>query len=442
MCHATVCKFGGTSLAGPDQIAKVIDIIRADPKRRYVVPSAPGKRHPKDRKITDLLILCHDLRAQEISFEEAFDAIAVRYREIVEGLNLDMDIDTLLEQVRESIVSGGSKDLIVSRGEWLIGQILAVALDFEFVDAKDLVFFDIHGNFNEEDTHAALGDFWRDHPNAVIPGFYGSMPGGEIVTFPRGGSDITGAIIARGFNTDMYENWTDVPGLSMVDPRIIPDAKAIRVISYEELEELGDGGAQVLHQGAIFPARDAGITINIRDTNNPSDPGTLVVSDSSDAERPHKITGIAAKHFTVITVGKRGINPEVGFVWRILGIMKDFRVSVQHFPGSNNTISLAIERSSLSDDKREKILAAIERESSPGFLTVDDDIGVITVVGRNMINTPGMAATLFASLGDTGINIRLISQGTSELTIVVGIDGNHTEGAIHAIYHAFLNGDV
>ena len=238
----------------------------------------------------------------------------------------------------------------------------------------------------------------------------------------------------------MYENWTDVPGLSIVDPRILPNTKPIRVISYEELEELSDGGANVFRNSAIFPAREAGVPINIRDTNNPEDPGTFVIADSSAEEREYKITGIAGKDFTVITVGKRAMNPEVGFVWKILGIMRDFGVSVQHFPGSNNTISLAIEKTILSKDKLEKILNAIERECEPRSLVVDKNIGIITVVGQNMINTPGIAATLFAGLANENINVKLTSQGTSELTIMIGVASNDMQKAISAIYAAFVNG--
>lgn len=435
-----VTKFGGTSLAGPEEVKKVLDIIRADKSRTYVVPSAPGKRHDKDRKVTDLLILCHDLHVQGMSFEEAFKVIADRYREIVEGLALDMDIEVLLEEVRLQIEQDATRDFVISRGEWLMGKILAKALEFDLIDAKDVIFFDEDGRFDEDRTYTALAEHHVDHPQAVIPGFYGSMPGGGIKTFPRGGSDITGAIVARGFDIGMYENWTDVPGLSMVDPRILPEAKQIRVISYEELEELSDGGAQVLHNGAIFPARDAGITINVRDTKDPDDPGTLVVADSSKEPRPHTITGIAGKRFVVITVGKRGINPEVGFVWKILGIMKDFNVSVQHFPGSNNTISIAVERQYLPNEKLERIVQAIRRECEPNELSVDEDIGIITVVGQNMINTPGVAARLFAGLASQGINVRLINQGTSELTIMVGVEFTAMESAVRTIYHAFING--
>lgn len=435
-----VAKFGGTSLAGSAQVQKVLAIVRANKERTYIVPSAPGKLHRKDHKVTDLLILCHELHEQGMSFDEAFGGIAGKYHEIVEGLGIRIDVNALLEEVRRKIEEGASLDLVVSRGEWLMAQVLACALDFEFADAKDLIFFDQDGHFDEGRTYQALRVYRAEHPYAVIPGFYGSMPDGSVKTFPRGGSDITGAVVARGFDIGTYENWTDVPGLSMVDPRILPRTKPIRVISYEELEELGDGGAQVLHQGAIFPARDAGITINIRDTNDPEDPGTLVVADSSEAERPYTITGIAGKRFTVITVGKRGINPEVGFVWRILGIMKDFDVSVQHFPGSNNTISIAIERQYLSHDKLGWIMQAIRRECEPNELSVDEDIGIITVVGRNMINTPGVAATLFAGLASQDINVRLISQGTSELTIMVGVEAMVMESSIEAIYHAFING--
>ena len=436
--NLTVCKFGGSSLANAAQIRKVIRIIKRDPKRRFIVVSAPGKAKPSDRKITDLLLLCHALHEQNLSISDAFGAIESTYRTIVADLRIAFDIDTPLEHIRTALTVGASVDFVASRGEWLLAQIMARALLYDFVDAAGTIFFDHEGRYDEASTLHALTEMRDAHTHAVIPGFYGTVPNGDIKTFSRGGSDITGAIVAHGINADLYENWTDVPGLSMADPRIIPNAHALRVLSYNELAELADGGAQVLHQGTIFPARDAGITINVRDTNHPDDPGTLIVADASTAERPYRITGIASKHFTVITVGKRGINPEVGFLWTILGILKDYNVSVQHFPGGNNSISLAIEHERLPHDTCTKIVSAIKRECAPDFVLVNTDTGILTVVGQNMINRPGIAATLFTALGHAGINVRLMSQGSSELTIVIGVASHETERAIHAIYNAFI----
>lgn len=440
MRKAKVVKIGGSSLADAKKIQKAVRIIRKDSDRRYIIPSAPGRRFAEDSKITDLLIICYELKKQNLSFDEPWGIITERFEEIVTELQLELDISTFLVEIRCKIEDGTTLDYVASRGEFLNGKILAEALGFDFVDAKDIIFFDANGRFYEENTREALIKLSEKYEHVVIPGYYGSLPNGEIKTFSRGGSDITGAIVARDTCATLYENWTDVPGLSMVDPAIIPDAKPIRVISYEELEELADGGAQVLHQSAIFPARDTGIPINIRDINQPNDPGTLVVADASLERRPHQITGIAGRHFIVITVGKRGMNPEVGFVWKILGIMKDYGVAVQHFPGGNNTISLAIEKAHISSNKLEKVLNAIQRECKPQFLTVDEDVAIITIVGQNMINTQGIAATLFAGLASGNINVQLVAQGMSELTIIVGVKSDELEKAICAIYSAFING--
>ncbi|MAE67520.1 MAG: aspartate kinase [Phycisphaeraceae bacterium] len=433
----TVCKFGGTSLADEPQIRKVQAIVAADAGRRFVVPSAPGRRNADDRKITDLLYLCHNLAEQKVAFDEVFDLVSGRYRDIASALGVDVDLDTHLAKVRQGLLDGASADYAASRGEFLNGLIIARLLDSTFVDAAEIIFFDAHGAFETERTQQAIDAQVRPMARAVVPGFYGSMPDGSIKTFSRGGSDITGAIVARGVGADVYENWTDVSGLLMADPRIVDHPKPIDVISYRELRELSYMGATVLHEDAIFPVRQAGIPVNIRNTNRPEDAGSMIVPE---AEQKHTgaITGIAGrKHFTVIALEKALMNAEIGFGRRLLNVLESNHVSFEHIPSGIDTMSVVIADQEL-DGKLERIKAEIDQECRPNNIDIYPEMALIATVGRGMARQPGMAAKLFAALADAKVNIRMIDQGSSEINIIVGVETEDFEKAVCAIYKAFI----
>jgi aspartate kinase len=437
-----VAKFGGTSLADATMMKQVKAIVEADSSRRYVVPSAPGKRTKTDQKITDLLYLCHEHVVQQLPFEDVFKVIAERYLEIVRDLGLKLDMNKHLDEMRRRIAAGDTADYAASRGEYLNGLIIAELLGYDFVDAADIVKFDGRGRYDPELTNDLVSERLRKHKKAVIPGFYGSMPDGRIKTFSRGGSDITGSIIARGVAADVYENWTDVSGLLMADPRIVDNPKPIEVVTYKELRELAYMGATVLHDEAIFPVRQAGIPVNIRNTNLPTDPGTMIVpSDSKPKTKKGSITGIAGrKDFTVITVEKALMNQELGFGRRILEVLERYEVSFEHIPTSIDTISIVVSDLQLKD-KLEKILEEIRVVCKPDSVQVLSKMALLATVGRGMSHTPGMAAKLFAALADAGVNIRMIDQGSSELNIIVGIEASDFEKAMKAIYKRFVDGN-
>lgn len=434
-----VSKFGGSSLSDAEQIKKVIEIIRKDSGRRYIVVSAPGKRAGSDdEKITDLLIACHDLNENGEAFTTEFDTITGRFREIVSGLELTLDIDGLLGEIRQAIQQGATLDYVRSRGEFLNAQIIAEALGYEFADAKDLVHFDENGDFDMKKSFIAISRFSLKCKRVVIPGYYGAMPDGSIKTFDRGGSDTTGAVVAHGVGADLYENWSDTPVL-MADPKVIPEAKVIRLMTHGELLELSDGGAKVFHRDAITPALELGIPIRILNTNDPNDEGTLVVKErGKDEQHPYPITGLSGKRFIIVTVGKRGMNQEVGFMWKVLATMAQFGINVQHFPGSNNTVSMVIEKDTVDMHALTLAIESVRIEHRPDMITRDDDIGVITVVGQGMVSAPGVLATLTNVLSKNKINIRMFNQGALELMITVGVKVKRMEDAIRAIYEAFV----
>jgi len=433
-----VAKFGGTSLANAEQFCKVRNIIMSDPRRRYVVVSAPGKCHDDDTKITDLLYTCHKKASQGEGFEGAFEAIAQRYRDIIKGLNLDLDFEPLLSEIKGRIASGASVDYVASRGEYLNGIIMAKLLGYDFVDAADIIFFDQNGIFDSERTNEAVARRLSQHERAVIPGFYGSMPSGEIKTFPRGGSDITGAIIARGVNAEVYENWTDVSGFMMADPRIVENPKPIRKITYRELRELAYMGASVLHEDSIFPVKKAGIPVHIKNTNAPQEPGTIIVNDAEPVTCTGGITGVAGrKGFTVIAIEKTLMHVELGFGRRLLSILESNGISFEHMPSGIDTISLVIADSQL-DGKLEKVVEEIKARLNPDSVEVYSNMALIATVGRGMAHTPGIAARLFTALGNEGINVRMIDQGSSEINIIVGVESDDLERAVRAIYYAFV----
>lgn len=439
MENIKIAKFGGTSVANANQFRKVQAIVEADERRRYVVVSAPGKRHGEDNKVTDLLYLCHAHLKYSVPYDQVFDIIYDRYVEIVRELELDFDIKPYLDEIKSKMIKNISIDYLVSRGEYLNALIMAKLLEYDFIDAKEVIFFDNNGSIDFDKTEEMMSKQLSEHPKAVIPGFYGSTPDGKVKIFSRGGSDITGAIVARMAQAEVYENWTDVSGFLMTDPRIVKDPKPIERITYRELRELSYMGASVLHEEAIFPVRDIGIPINIRNTNEPENPGTIITNNIKYKRNDNNIiTGIAGKkEFTVIAIHKNHMNSEVGFIRKLLSILEMNNITIEHIPSGIDTVSIVISDSQL-DNKLNIIIDEINKKCNPDSLNVYTNMALIATVGNNMAYTPGISAKLFTALGDEGINIRMIDQGSSEINIIVGIEDKDFENAIRAIYNAFV----
>lgn len=443
-----VVKFGGSSLASAEQFKKVGDIIRKDETRRYVIPSAPGKRTPKDTKVTDMLYHCYgqailandddDCEEYQRSFEELIEKIKERYQEIIEGLSLALSLDEDFKVIKENFSKKIGRDYAASRGEYLNGKIMAAYLGIEFIDAAEIIFFDEEGNFDDKKTDEAVAKRLENLERAVIPGFYGSGPDGKIRTFSRGGSDITGSIVAKAVHADMYENWTDVSGFLIADPRIIPNPKAIDVITYRELRELSYMGATVLHEDAIFPVRKEGIPINIRNTNSPEDKGTLIVEDTCRKPR-FIITGIAGKKdFASITVEKAMMNGQIGFCKKVLEVFEDNGISIEHMPSGIDTMTIFVHQDEF-EEKEQKVIAGIHRAVEPDFLELESDLALIAVVGRGMRATRGTSGRLFSALAHANVNVKMIDQGSSELNIIIGVRNHDFQPAIKAIYDIFVN---
>ncbi len=431
-----ISKFGGTSLSEGKQIKKVAQIIKMDNARKYVVVSAPGKRWNEDNKITDLLYLCHAHLKYNVPSGEIFNMIEERYKSIIEELNLDLNIQRYLDEIKSSFNKNISIDYLASRGEYLNALILAEYLGYDFIDSKDIIFFNMNGTLDEEKTERLIKEKLNKTDRAVIPGFYGSTPLGEVKTFTRGGSDITGALISRYLKADIYENWTDVSGFMMADPRIVKNPKKIRNITYQELRELSYMGAKVLHDEAIYPVRKANIPINIRNTNNPDDIGTIITNEKKNGENI-AITGIAGrKEFTVIGLQKFYMNNEVGFVKKLLSILEMYDITFEHIPSGIDTVSIVIDDEFLNG-KLEKIIDKIEKSCEPDRIDVFKNIALIAVVGQRMAYTPGVSSRIFGALGKEGINIRMIDQGSSEINIIIGIEDKDFEKAINSIYYEF-----
>ena len=433
-----VVKFGGSSLADAAQFRKVIKIIQAENDRKYVVPSAPGKRFSGDTKVTDMLYNCYEMAAKGNDITEIFTTIMDRYNSIITELGLDLDLTKIFENIHGSIIHKAGRDYAASRGEYLNGIILAKALDFDFIDAADVIFFKEDGTLDAEKTNRILGDVLSTHENAVIPGFYGVMPNDTIKTFSRGGSDITGSIVARAAEADLYENWTDVNGFLMADPRVVENPCTIQKITYHELRELSYMGATVLHEDAIFPVRIAGIPINIRNTNQPEQAGTMIVSNSDSYDTKKIITGVAGKHgFSVITLEKDMMNSEVGFGRRVLEVFEKENISFEHLPSGVDTMSVIVSTDVL-EGHRGRIIKELEEAVKPDSVTIDDGIALVAVVGRGMRNAKGTAARVFKAIAEKDINIRMIDQGSSELNIIIGVNDAEFQAAINAIYHEFV----
>ncbi len=434
-----IVKFGGSSLADAAHFRQVAEIIKADPTRRYVVPSAPGKRFSGDTKVTDLLYECYNLVRKHESIDEAYAVICERYNSIISELGLDFDISGELLYIKNAMLHRSGRDFAASRGEYLNGLILAKYLGFDFIDAENVVFFREDGSFDEEMTDKALREELAQHEYAVIPGFYGIMPNGTIKTFSRGGSDITGSIVARAADAELYENWTDVSGFMTADPRIVPNPKSIETVTYRELRELSYMGATVLHDEAIFPVRVASIPINIRNTNEPDAPGTMIVESTNSYDRERIITGIAGRRgFSIITLESEKMNSKLGFGRRIMELFEDYEVNVEHMPTGIDTLSAVVQTSQL-DGCRDRLLNSIQRRVKPTALNVEDGVALVAVVGRGMVKSKGVAARVFGAISSADINVKMIDQGSSELNIIIGVDERDYETAIRAIYNEFCS---
>ncbi len=440
-----VAKFGGSSVADGIQLNKIKEIINSDPERRYIVVSAPGKRFDGDNKITDLLYLVKTTMENMLPYDQLFQVICDRYTAVHANLGLKVDMNEAYDEIKAKLATNPSADYIASRGEYLNALLIADLLGFDFVDAEGMVKFDDKGRFMMEETNKAISEELAKHEYAVIPGFYGSLPNGEIKTFSRGGSDITGALVAGAIGAECYENWTDVSGFLMADPRIVKNPHQIRTVSYKELRELSYMGASVLHEDAIYPARLADVPINIRNTNDPEDPGTFIVSqekaelmDMTNEDRNQIITGIAgSKDFTVVTLYKNMMSQERGFVRRILGILDDYNINFEHLPSGIDTVSVVMSNKQING-RLDEIMEEFRSRLRPDSIDVLENIAQIATVGHKMAARRGTAATLFTALADAGVNIRMIDQGSSELNIIVGVDNSDFNKAIQAIYSAFV----
>lgn len=439
-----VVKFGGSSLADANQIKKAAAIIKAEECRRYVVPSAPGKRFSDDIKVTDMLYKCCELAGSGVDFSEEFQLIKDRYNGIIADLGIDMSLDEEFEIIVKELKARPAKDYAASRGEFLNGKVLAKYLGYNFVDAADVIVFDTKGMLLLDETVKAVRSRLKGLDNAVIPGFYGRTTEGVIKTFSRGGSDVTGSIIANAVNAEIYENWTDVSGFLVADPRIVENPDAIETITYRELRELAYMGASVLHEDAIFPVRSAGIPINIRNTNRPEDKGTMIVSNDYDFSREslgHTITGIAGKKgFSTINIEKAMMNNELGFGMKVLNVLYNNGISFEHMPSGIDTMSITVDSAKL-EPVREKVLAEIRREVAPDHLEIEDGVAILAVVGRRMKNTRGTVARVFAAMAHARINVKLIDQGSSELNVIIGVSENDLPEAIRRIYDMFINSE-
>ena len=433
-----ITKFGGSSMADAGQYRKVRDIVLSDPARRVVVVSAPGKCPQDNHKITDLLYLCHAHIKYGMACDQVFDMITARYKQICQELNLSISLDEDFAKLKARLDSKSiSQDELVSRGEYFSAKLIADFLGFDFVDATEWVKFKLDGSVDQEKTYAALKQIMGTH-GVVTPGFYGVTPDGKIKTFSRGGSDITGSLAAAALDADVYENWTDVSGILMADPRIVENPLPIPEVTYNELRELSYSGAQVLHEGAVFPVREKKIPLNIRNTNAPEEPGTMIKeSFDSDSDPNRFITGITGKKdFTVVYLSKRGLSNEVGILRAFLSIFERHNISVDYVPNGIDNVSVVVSTEAISA-RLYTILSEIQQELKPDTLTVSDELAVVAAVGRKMAFRPGISGKIFAALGQAGINIRMINQGPDELNIIFGVDNSDFAKAIRVLYDSF-----
>lgn len=434
-----VLKFGGSSMADAVQFAKVKSIVESDESRRVVVVSAAGKRFKDDHKLTDLLYLCHAHLKYGVSCDGVYQMIVERYTAIRDELKLDVDLESEFAALREKMDKGISQDELVSRGEYFAAKLMAAYLGFEFLDSELWLKFKLDGSVDQEATYEALQHAAASR-KVVIPGFYGTMPDGTIKTFSRGGSDITGALAAAALDADVYENWTDVSGFLMADPKIVPDPEPIERITYSELRELSYIGAQVLHEGTIFPVREKNIPLNIRNTNQPDHPGTMIRESFEEVEMMDDrfITGIAGKkNFSVITITKNGMSSEVGALRQMLEILEKYQINLEYLPSGIDSVSLVV-----AADKAQpclyQIVGDLQKAVKPDSIHVTDNMAIVAAVGRKMAFKPGISGKIFATLGENGINIRMITQGPEELNIIVGVDNKDFANAIRVLYDSFV----
>ena len=428
-------------MANSKAFEQVKDIILSDENRRFIIVSAPGKRDKNDRKITDTLYACYDELVATGAIKENFQFIRDRFHEIVTQLKIDIDIEPILDRTESEIIAQKSAEFTASRGEYLSAIVMSAYLGFEFVDAAEMIRFDSHGRLNAEYTDDKVKTRLKDVKHAVIPGFYGRDYEGKVRTFSRGGSDITGSIIARGVKADLYENWTDVSGFLICDPRIVPEAKPIKQITYKELRELSYMGASVLHPEAIFPVMKGKILINIKNTFKPEDPGTMIVPNDKYELVGNEsiITGIAGKKdFTVISIEKSMMNAEVGFIRRVLSVLEHFNLCVEHLPSGIDTLSVVIASEQLKDGVLDDVVNEIRENVSPDYVHVIENISLIATVGHGMSRRVGTSAKLFNALAEAGVNIRMIDQGSSELNIIIGVANSDYQKCISTIYKAFF----
>ena len=432
-----VVKFGGSSLASAEQFQKVANIIHSDDNRRYVVPSAPGKRFSDDTKVTDMLYACYHLAEADKDFKKELSAIAERYQEIIDGLSLTLSLKDEFKTIEKNFKEKAGENYAASRGEYLNGIIMAAYLGYEFVDAAEVIRFKDNGDFDAEVTNEILGQRLAGIERAVIPGFYGSYADGKVKTFSRGGSDVTGSIVARAVKADVYENWTDVSGFLVADPRIIENPEAIETITYRELRELSYMGASVLHEDAIFPVRREGIPINIRNTNKPEDEGTWIV-ESTCQKSKYVITGVAGKKgFCSVNIEKAMMNSEIGFGRKVLQAFEDYGISFEHVPSGIDTMTVFVHQDEFID-KEQKVVSAIHRLADPDAIDIEADLALIAVVGRGMKSTRGTAGRIFSALAHANVNVKMIDQGSSELNMIIGVANNDVETGIKAIYDIFV----
>lgn len=433
----TVVKFGGSSLASAEQFKKVGEIIRKDPARRFVVPSAPGKRFDKDTKVTDMLYGVYHLAERDEDFTDQLKAIKERYYEIIRGLSLELSIEKEFAEIEENFRNHAGEEYAASRGEFLNGKVMASYLGFPFVDAAEIIVFDEDGMLNIDKTDEKMKNRLCEMESAVVPGFYGAQEDGKVRTFSRGGSDVTGSLVARAIRADMYENWTDVSGFLVADPRIVENPETIETITYRELRELSYMGATVLHEEAIFPVRKEGIPINIRNTNRPDDHGTLIVESTCRKPR-YTITGIAGKKgFCSINIDKSLMNSEIGFGRKVLQVFEDQGISFEHMPSGIDTMTVYVHQDDFVDHEQQ-VIAGIHRSVHPDFVEMESDLALIAVVGRGMKSTRGTAGRLFSALAHANVNVKMIDQGSSELNIIIGVENRDFETAVKAIYDIFV----
>lgn len=432
-----VVKFGGSSLASAKQFKKVAAIIQEDSSRRYIIPSAPGKRYDGDIKVTDLLYRCYDAAERGEDFEAIFEQIKERFQQIIEGLELDYSLDQEFRLIEEAFRKKTGVQYAASRGEYLNGRIMAAYLDIPFIDAAEVIRFDAEGRLESELTNELLKNKLASYERAVIPGFYGADAEGNVRTFSRGGSDITGSLVARSIMADLYENWTDVSGCLITDPRIVRNPLPIDTITYRELRELAYMGASVLHEDAIFPVRKEGIPINIKNTNRPQDKGTMIVESTCKKSR-YTITGLAGKKgFCSINIEKSMMNSEIGFGRKVLQVFEEQNISFEHMPSGIDTMTILVHQEDF-EDKEQQVIAGIHRAVQPDVVEMESDLALIAIVGRGMKSTRGTAGRIFSALSHANVNIKMIDQGSSELNIIIGVANRDFETAVNAIYDIFV----